>query len=259
MGWARGRCGSVVEVLEAPAPGGLQVRLHQAGPIRLAAEFSCAPGELHALVGPSGAGKTTVLKAIAGLYRPRGGVVTCGSVVWFDAESGTWLSPQDRRVGMVFQSYALFPHMSAQGNVETSLAARPGPERAERALALLAQVGLGDKAHRRPADLSGGEQQRVAVARALARSPDVLLLDEPFAAVDRRTRRRLQQDLADLRTSLNIPILLVTHDLDEARALADQMSVLHQGQILQTGTPEAVMSRPASDLVAEILDLSPGG
>lgn len=258
MGWAHARCGSVAEAGPGGAGEGLAVRLRQAGPIPLSVDLACAPGQLHALVGPSGAGKTTVLKAIAGLYRPQAGHITCGPAVWFDSAAGAWLPPQDRRVGMVFQSYALFPHMSAQANVETSLAHSPRTERAARALALLTQVGLADKAHRRPADLSGGEQQRVAVARALARSPGVLLLDEPFAAVDRRTRRRLQQDLAELRSSLRIPILLVTHDLDEARALADQMSVLHEGQILQTGTPEEVMRRPASERVAEILDLSPG-
>ena len=247
----------MADLPQDPKFGGLSVRLHQAGPIRLDATFACAPGELHALVGPSGAGKTTVLKAIAGLYRPKQGEITCGGAVWFDAQAGTWMSPQARRVGLVFQNYALFPHMSAQANVETSLQDRPRPERGPRALALLAQVGLEGKAHRRPADLSGGEQQRVAVARALARSPDVLLLDEPFAAVDRRTRRRLQADLNVLRASLNIPILLVTHDLDEAQALADQMSVLHQGEILQTGHPDAVMAHPASDLVADILDLKP--
>jgi molybdate transport system ATP-binding protein len=237
---------------------GLRVRLAQAGPIPLAVELACRPGELHAIVGPSGAGKTTLLKAIAGLYRPRDGQITCGSAVWFDAAAGTWLAPQARRVGLVFQAYALFPHMSAQANVETSLASQPRAERAAQAFALLTQVGLADKAHRRPADLSGGEQQRVALARALARSPAVLLLDEPFAAVDRRTRRRLQQDLATLRQTLPIPILLVTHDLDEARALADQMSVLHEGQVLQTGTPEEVMARPASPLIADLLDLTPG-
>ena len=148
--------------------------------------------------------------------------------------------------------------MSAQSNVETSRASQPRAERAARALALLTQMGLADKAHRRPADLSGGEQQRVALARALARTPDVLLLDEPFAAVDRRTRRRLQQDLQDLRRTLQVPILLVTHDLDEACALADQMSVLHEGQVLQTGAPDEVMARPASPLVADLLDLTPG-
>ena len=257
MGSAPGRCACVAEIADASGAG-LHVRLAQAGPIPLAVELACRPGELHAIVGPSGAGKTTLLKAIAGLYQPREGRITCGPSVWFDAAAGTWLAPQARRVGLVFQAYALFPHMSAQANVETSLAARPRSERAARALALLDQVGLADKARRRPADLSGGEQQRVALARALARSPDVLLLDEPFAAVGRRTRRRLQQELVTLRKTLPIPILLVTHDLDEARALADQMSVLHEGQVLQTGTPDEVMTRPASDLVADLLDLSPG-
>ena len=257
MGWARGRRACVVE-LAAPLGAGLRVRLAQAGPIPLAVELACPPGQLHAIVGPSGAGKTTLLKAIAGLYRPREGQITSGAAVWFDSAAGTWLAPQARRVGLVFQAYALFPHMSAQANVETSLGAQPRPELAARAQALLAQVGLADKAHRRPADLSGGEQQRVALARALARTPDVLLLDEPFAAVDRRTRRRLQQDLQDLRRTLQVPILLVTHDLDEACALADQMSVLHEGEVLQTGTPDEVMMRPASPLVADLLDLTPG-
>jgi len=257
MGSAPGRCACVAEIVDTSGAG-LRVRLVQAGPIPLDVELACPPGQLHAIVGPSGAGKTTLLKAIAGLYRPREGKITSGPAVWFDAAAGTWLAPQARRVGLVFQAYALFPHMSAQANVETSLGTQPRAERAARALALLAQVGLADKARRRPADLSGGEQQRVALARALARSPDVLLLDEPFAAVDRRTRRRLQQDLATLRQTLRVPILLVTHDLDEACALADQMSVLHEGQVLQTGAPDEVMARPASPLVADLLDLTPG-
>jgi molybdate transport system ATP-binding protein len=158
-------------------------------------------------------------------------------------------------VGLVFQDYALFPHMTALGNVMAALGHLPRGQRAARARALLAQVHLAGLEDRRPAELSGGQQQRVAVARALARDPAVLLLDEPFSAVDRATRRRLQAELAALRQSLSIPVLLVTHDLEEAALLADRMVLMHRGRGLQEGRPAELMARPDSAEVARLLDL----
>ncbi len=233
---------------------GLSARLAQPAPIPLDAELACRPGELLALVGPSGAGKTTILRAIAGLIRPRAGRIACNGETWFDAEAGVFLPPQRRRAGLVFQDYALFPHLSAIGNVKTALGHVAPAARAARARALLARVHLEGLEERRPDALSGGQRQRVALARALAREPAVLLLDEPFAAVDQVTRRKLQRELALLRRQIAAPTILVTHDLAEAAALADRMSVLHHGKTLQHGTPDEIANRPATPLVARLMD-----
>jgi len=236
-------------------PEGLHVRLSQEAPIPLEAELSCAAGEILALVGPSGGGKSTVLRSVAGSYRPAVGRVEVEGETWFDSEAGISLPAHRRRVGMVFQSYALFPHMTALGNVMAAMGHMPAPERDERGRALLELVHLAGLEERRPAELSGGQQQRVAVARALARQPRVLLLDEPFSAVDKATRQRLTREIADLRRVLSMPVVLVTHDLDEARMLADRMTVLHRGRTLQTGTPEEVTTRPVSAEVARLVEL----
>lgn len=241
-------------VVVPQAPSGLRVRLKQAGPIVLNAEFDCARGELLALVGPSGSGKTTLLRAIAGLYRPAEGHIQCDDALWFDTATRRCLSVQQRRVGMVFQDYALFPHLSAERNVTIAMGHVPRDERRARAHELLARVRLHGLESRYPAQLSGGQRQRVAVARALAREPRVLLLDEPFSAVDQVTRRRLQRELALLRESIDTPMLLVTHDLDEANALADRLCVLHAGRTLQAGSPESLFRRPATPQVARLLD-----
>ncbi len=233
----------------------LRVRLRQKAPIPLDAEIACAPGEVLALVGPSGSGKSTVLRAIAGIYRPREGLVECGGETWLDTEKTLDLPTHQRAVGLVFQSYALFPHMTAMGNVMASLGHLPKDQRAEAAHGWLARVHLAGLEARRPAELSGGQQQRVAVARALARNPKVLLLDEPFSAVDRSTRQRLYRELAELRGEVRVPIMLVTHDLDEAARLADRMTILRQGRTLQSGPPHDVMARPASVEVARLVDL----
>lgn len=233
---------------------GLRVVVNQTGPIPLNAEFSCQPGELLALVGPSGSGKTTLLRTIAGLYRPQYGQITCAGVVWFDAAGKHSLPPQRRQVGMVFQDYALFPHLTALENIQLPLRHLPQPQRREQAEQWLAKVRLEGMGKRYPNALSGGQRQRVALARALARDPKVLLLDEPFSAVDQVTRRRLQRELALLRQQIDIPIVLVTHDLEEATALADQICVLHNGASLQQAAPEALFSRPSSPLVARLLD-----
>ena len=233
---------------------GLQVSLRQTAPIPLAARFDCAAGELVALVGPSGSGKTTILRCVAGLNRPDDGEVRCAGEVWLDTAKGINLAPQLRSVGIVFQSYALFPHLSAIRNVEAAMARVAEEERAGRARDLLQLVHLSGLEGRLPRQLSGGQQQRVALARALARDPAVLLLDEPFSAVDRVTRRRLQRELAQLRARIRVPIVLVTHDLDEARVLADRMVILSHGETLQDGPTTQVMARPATAQVARLLD-----
>lgn len=234
---------------------GLQARLRQAAPIPLDVEFACARREVLAIVGPSGAGKTTILRAIAGTYRVGDGHVSVNGETWFDDTAGTHRPPHRRAVGMVFQSYALFPHMTARANVAAALGHLPPDARAARADELLGLINLAGLEHRKPAELSGGQQQRVAVARALAREPQVLLLDEPFSAVDKATRQRLYREIAALRSTLEMPVVLVTHDLDEATMLADRLAVLHHGSILQVGTPQEITLRPNSGDVARLLNL----
>lgn len=232
----------------------LIVSAEQSGPMPLNAEFSCLPGELLALVGPSGSGKTTLLRAIAGLYHPQKGRVECAGQTWFDSRGKRSLSPQQRRVGMVFQDYALFPHLTALANIALALRHLPPARRLREAEQWLETVRLKGLENRYPNELSGGQRQRVALARALAREPQVLLLDEPFSAVDQVTRRRLQRELARLRQQISIPIVLVTHDLEEAAALADQVCVLHNGRSLQQASPEILFRTPASPSVARLLD-----
>lgn len=233
----------------------LQVRLTQSAPIPLDVTLSCEPGELLALVGPSGSGKSTILRCIAGLYAARQGHIRCTGETWFDTRAGINRNPQSRQVGMVFQHYALFPHLSAIDNVKVALSHLPEDQRDSRAQELLARVHLSGVRNRPPAHLSGGEQQRVALARALAREPRVLLLDEPFSAVDQVTRRKLRLELMALIRALSIPIVLVTHDLDEASLLAHRMCILRGGRTLQEGTPQEVLQQPRDAEVARLMDL----
>lgn len=233
----------------------LHATLQQTGPIPLAAEIACRQGELLALVGPSGSGKSTVLRSIAGLYAPHHGRIVCNGETWLDTAAGLQLSTARRRIGMVFQHYALFPHLGALENILEGMDDPTTPDARKRAQALLRKVHLDGLAARRPAQLSGGQQQRVAVARALARDPHVLLLDEPFSAVDRATREKLYVELAELRRDLKMPVILVTHDLDEAAMLADRMTILSRGRTLQTGSPLVVRRRPVSAEVARLIGL----
>lgn len=235
---------------------GLRLSISQHRPITLEAEIECRAGELIALVGPSGSGKTTILRAVAGLATPQQGQIHCNGETWLDCEQGINRPTQQRHVGFVFQDYALFPHLSAQQNITVALDHLPRRERLERAAQLLSLVHLEGLEKRLPAHLSGGQRQRVALARALAREPAVLLLDEPFSAVDQVTRRKLQQELVMLRRQIQIPILLVTHDLEEATGLADRMYALHRGSTLQNGTPEEVMYQPNSAQVARLMDVA---
>jgi molybdate transport system ATP-binding protein len=220
----------------------------------LEGEFTCEPGELMALVGPSGAGKTSMLRALAGLMRPSSASITVGDEVWCDTEARIHLAPQERHVGLVFQNYALMPHLSALEDVSLSLLHLPLRERKARARHWLALVRITDEQQaRKPSALSGGQQQRVAVARALAREPRLLLLDEPFSAVDQMSRQGLYELLAELRRDLRIPIVLVTHDLVEARQLADSVVVMDAGRVLQQGHPAQVYRSPRNARVADLM------
>jgi molybdate transport system ATP-binding protein len=195
-----------------------------------------------ALVGPSGAGKSSVLRVIAGLARPEVGRVDLGGEVWVDVERRVFRSPEERRVGLVFQEYALFPHLSVRQNV-----AYGGKGRADE---LLERFGISHLAATRPGELSGGERQRVALARALAREPGVLLLDEPLAALDAHTKAAVRVELEELLRGLDLPTLIVTHDYEDAVALADTVGVLVEGHLRQLGSPAELVARPADPFVA---------
>ncbi len=212
--------------------------------------FELGSGELLCLLGPSGCGKTTLLRLIGGYLLPDQGCVRVGG------RDVTAEPPERRRTGMVFQNGALFPHLSAIENVAFGLRVRgtPKAERLAKANEMLDWVGLtGDERARRPAALSGGQQQRVALARALAFGPELLLLDEPFASLDRALRERLREDLKRLQQKTGVTTVFVTHDREEALALGDRIGVLNRGTLLQAGTPEEVYRFPASAAVAESL------
>jgi ABC-type sulfate/molybdate transport systems ATPase subunit len=207
-----------------------------------------------ALVGPSGAGKTTVLRAIAGLRRPDRGRIALGGRAWFDAAAKVDLPPERRSVGLVFQEYALFPHMTVRANVAF------GGASDARVRELLDRVRIAHLADERPGGLSGGERQRVALARALARDPQVLLLDEPLSALDAHTRAAVRGELQDVLGALALPTLLVTHDFRDAAALADRIGVIVDGRLRQEGTAAELVAHPADAFVASFTggNLLPG-
>jgi molybdate transport system ATP-binding protein len=207
------------------------------------------PAGITVLFGPSGSGKSTTLAAIAGLVRPDAGRIALGNEVWFDAGTGEWRPVHRRGVAFVFQSLALFPHMTALGNVEYGIdRAVARDERLRRARTMLARMKVPHLEARRPATFSGGEAQRVALARALARSPALILLDEPFSALDRELRRELCTDLREAVTELAIPAILVTHHRNEVRALGDRIVVLAGGRVATEGSVAEVLAglEPAS-------------
>jgi molybdate transport system ATP-binding protein len=221
------------------------------GDLDLNLSLEVAGGECLALAGPSGAGKTTALRIIAGLLRPSGGRVRCGSGVWLDTDREIDVPAEDRPCGYVFQDYALFPHMSAWQNVAYAISGRNRRTRRSLAEASLDRFGIADLADARPATLSGGERQRVALARALARKPKVLLLDEPLSALDATTRTASARELESVLREAAVPALLVTHDFAEAARLADRIAVIDRGKVIQTGTAAELAAKPASAFVAD--------
>jgi len=218
------------------------------GPIRLDVALDVAAGRCLALAGPSGAGKTSVLRIVAGLLRPEHGRVACGDDVWLDTAGGTAVAPEARRCGYVFQDYALFGHLTAAQNVGYGL---PRRERAARARELLEAFGIAHLAGTRPRTLSGGERQRIALARALAPRPRALLLDEPLSALDARTRASATRELGRVLRDAGVPAILVTHDFAEAALLGDEVGVVDEGRVVQRGTAAELAAAPASAFVAD--------
>ena len=212
-----------------------------------ALDLTVPPGEYVALLGPSGCGKTTTLRMVAGFERPSAGRVLLGEA------DLTRLRPHEREVNTVFQSYALFPHLDVLANVMFGPRRRRRGDARERALAALELVELGEMARRRPHELSGGEQQRVARARALVNDPEVLLLDEPLGALDLKLRRSMQDGLKNLQHRTGTTFLHVTHDQEEALTLADRVAVMRGGRLEQVGTPQQVYESPATAFVATFL------
>jgi putative spermidine/putrescine transport system ATP-binding protein len=247
----------------APAPAGVEVRLdairHRYGDAFAVDDVSLriGAGELVALLGPSGCGKSTLLRIVAGLLRQSEGAVHIG-------EDGVdALPPNERGAGIVFQSYALFPHMTVEANVGYGLRARgvPAAETARTVADMLAMVRMSDFRGRWPRELSGGQQQRVALARTLAVRPRVLLLDEPFAALDKNLRLDMQIEIRRIQRELGVTTVLVTHDQEEAMSMADRIAVMNAGRVEQFDTPEAVYDAPSTLFVATFVgtaNLLPG-
>ncbi|MBX3159926.1 MAG: ATP-binding cassette domain-containing protein [Deltaproteobacteria bacterium] len=224
----------------------LEVRIRLArADFTLDVELTCPKG-ITCIMGPSGSGKSTILGAVAGLASPDGGRIALGDDVWFDRDRGVAVPTHDRCLAYVFQNLALFPHMTALGNVEFAMHGLDKAARRPRALKLLERVGVGYLAHRRPRTFSGGEAQRVALARALARSPRLVLLDEPFSALDRELRAQLTALVRSLVPELGVPIVHVTHSVAEARQLGDQIVRVEKGRIVARGAPAEVLANLTS-------------
>lgn len=206
-----------------------------------------------ALFGPSGCGKTTILRCLAGLARPQQGTIRYEDETWFDSRQRVFLSPQQRRVGYLFQEYALFPHLTVAANIGYGLRSLPLAERTQRITQLLDRFSLRGLERRWPHQVSGGQQQRIALARALARRPRLLLLDEPLSALDAPLREELRLELRQMLAEFRIPVVMVTHDPREVVALADYLIVLDDGKIIQKGTVAEVFARPANETVARLM------
>ena len=207
------------------------------------------------LFGPSGAGKTLTLQCLAGLIRPDAGRIVVDGRVLFDSAAGVDLPPQHRRVGYVFQGYALFPHLTVGQNMAFGLRDRPRAERQARAAEVMERLGLGGLEHRRPGELSGGQRQRVALGRALAIDPALLLLDEPLSALDAPLRRSLRDELRAILSGWGTAAVLVTHDFTEAYQLADRIVIYEGGQVIQSAPRAELLWQPASEAVARIMGL----
>ena len=227
------------------------------GPVDVIHDFNLEinDGEFVSFLGPSGCGKTTCLRMVAGLEKNSGGTISIEEELVSDPDHGLFVAPERRHVGMVFQSYAVWPHMNVSKNVGYPLrvAGIPKKERADRVAAVLKLVELNGLENRMPNQLSGGQQQRVALARGLVMEPRVLLLDEPLSNLDAKLRGKMRSDIRRIQQELKITVIYVTHDQVEATSMSDRMVIMKDGRILQVGTPDEVRDQPANDFVADFL------
>jgi len=221
-------------------------------PFSLELEFQAAAG-VTVLFGPSGSGKTLTLDLIAGFERPDDGRILLDDEILFDGAAAVCLAPQSRNCGYVFQDYALFPHMTLRQNLEFAAERRPRLERHRRVNEMLEKFRLGDAAGRRPHEVSGGQRQRCSIARALIGAPKLLLFDEPAQGLDAPLRAEFYEVLRQVRADFKTPMLLVTHDLDECFELGEEMLVLREGRVVQSGAPRAILDQPANADVARLL------
>jgi molybdate transport system ATP-binding protein len=226
------------------------------GEFTLALKFNIEQGEFVSLFGESGAGKTTLLRCLAGLEKPDTGSIKVNGESWFDSKAGFMLPAQHRRAGYMFQDYALFPNMTVRGNLEFAL--RPGGSK-KRVAELIELMGLGELQQRKPATLSGGQKQRVALARALAAEPRLLLLDEPFSALDHAIRVRLQDEVMRMQRHFGLTTVMVSHDISEVYKLSQRVMVIEQGSIAKQGTPAEVFKAGQAagkfSFAGEVLDI----
>ena len=233
-----------------PARGWVRYAL---GDFSLETEWDVPRGRVLALFGPSGAGKTTLLRAIAGLLRPQAGHIEVGGRVVFDGAEKVWLPPHHRRVGFLTQQYHLFPHLTVAGNIAYGLPRRNSPATGNRVQELIRQFQLEGLENRRPGQISGGQQQRVALARALAPNPAALLLDEPFTSLDAELRRSLRGQLRASLTRARIPVIMVSHDIEEAISVGDLVQVISEGRTRAVGDPLQVLGQPGQGRVARLV------
>lgn len=228
-----------------------------AGPLDLAVAGEVPAGSVLAVMGASGAGKTSLIRMLAGLMRPDQGCIKLGSTPWFDAKRALSVAPQDRKLGYVFQEYGLFPHWTVQQNLAFALPKGASPQEIE---TWLERIQLTDLADRKPQQLSGGQRQRVALVRAMIRQPEVLLLDEPLAAQDRTLRKQLQTDLKQLLAQQPTTTVLVSHDPAEVARLADQVMIIEAGKVQQVGSPAELFGLAESEVIRlEVIRCLPDG
>ncbi len=238
------------EKIVPAASGWVECRV---GVFHLETDWVVEPGQVLVLFGPSGAGKSTTLRALAGLLRPVRGHVEVGGQVVYDSDDGTWVPTHERRLGYLTQQYHLFPHLKVAANIAFGLPDRKSPAAGERVSELSSLFQLEGLEERYPWELSGGQQQRVALARALASRPAILLLDEPFGSLDAELRRTLHRELRSMLVQSPVPVMLVTHDREEALALGDSVQVVNEGRTLVTGNPLEVLGQPGQGRVARLV------
>lgn len=238
------------ELSGGPTRGWAQYRIGRFG---LETEWEALPGQVLVIFGPSGAGKTTLLRAIAGLLRPAAGYIEIGGRVVFDAAGRVWLPPHRRRVGFLTQQYHLFPHLTVAGNIAYGLPDRNTAAGRERVRELVQSLRLEGLENRRIQQISAGQQQRAALARALAPRPAVLLLDEPFTSLDSQLRRALREELRTALARANIPAIMVSHDIEEAISIGDRAQVIAEGKTQAVGNPLEVLGQPGQGRVARLV------